>query len=254
MKTLGDIAKCSIENEELLYKLFGVNAELLIDHAWGFEPCTIKSIKEYKPTIKSISSGQVLSCPYDYTKTKLIIREMADLLALDLVSKKLVTNQLVLTIGYDIENITNPKINYKGEVTTDHYGRKIPKHAHGTIHIDHKTSSSKIIRDKMVELYEKIINPNLLIKRINMSAAKVTSLSEEEKKTKYIQFQLFTNTDEQTKKLKLEEVKEQEERNLQNVILNLKQKYGKNSILKGMNLEAGATTRERNVQIGGHHE
>ena len=252
MKTLGDIARCSMENEELLYKLFGINAELLIDHAWGYEPCTIQSIKEYKPIEKSISTGQVLSCPYEYQKAKLIVREMADLLALDLVSKHLVTDQLVLTIGYDIENITNPKINYNGEVTIDHYGRKIPKHAHGTIHIDHKTSSSNVIRNKIVKLYERIVNSKLLIKRINMSAIKVKSQSEEEK-TKYLQLDLFSTGD-QTKSRKKEEKQEKEERNLQTTILEIKEKYGKNSILKGMNLKEGATTRERNVQIGGHHE
>ena len=146
--TMGDIARCSINNEDLLYKLFGVNAELLIDHAWGYEPCTIESIKNYKPLAKSISSGQVLQCPYDYNKTKLIVREMADLLALDLVSKKLVTEQLVLTIGYDIDNITD---DYNGEITIDHYGRAIPKSSHGTINLDYKTSSSKIIIEAMIK-------------------------------------------------------------------------------------------------------
>ena len=155
MYTMGDVAKCSINNEDLLYKLFGVNAELLIDHAWGYEPCTIESIKNYKPLAKSISSGQVLQCPYDYNKTKLIVREMADLLALDLVSKKLVTEQLVLTIGYDIDNITD---DYNGEITRDHYGRAIPKSSHGTINLDYKTSSSKIIIEAMIKLFESFYN------------------------------------------------------------------------------------------------
>ena len=158
MYTMGDVARCSINNEDLLYKLFGVNAELLIDHAWGYEPCTIESIKNYKPLAKSISSGQVLQSPYSYDKAKLIVREMAELLALDLVSKKLVTEQLVLTIGYDIDNITD---DYNGEITIDHYGRAIPKSSHGTINLDYKTSSSKIITEAMIKLYERIINPKL---------------------------------------------------------------------------------------------
>ena len=163
--TMGDIARCSLTNEDLLYKLFGVNAETLIDHAWGWEPCTIEDIKSYTPTRNSITSGQVLHCPYTYQKTKLIIKEMSDLLALDLVSKKLVTDQLILTIGYDIENLTNSNIHYDGPITTDHYGRKIPKHAHGTINLDHKTSSSKIIMENMLILFDRIINKKLLIRR-----------------------------------------------------------------------------------------
>ena len=162
--TMGDVARTSIENEELLYKLFGINAELLIDHAWGYEPCTIKEIKSYKPEFNSISSGQVLHCPYDYEKTKLIVKEMTELLALDLVEKKLVTNQLVLTIGYDVENLKNEEIrkNYKGEITEDRYGRKVPKHAHGTINLDHKTSSTKLIMEAVTKLYDQIINEKLL--------------------------------------------------------------------------------------------
>lgn len=244
--TMGDIARCSINNEDLLYKLFGVNAELLIDHAWGYEPCTLKSIKAYKPSFKCLTSGQVLDHPYDYQQTKLVIREMADLLALDLASKKLVTNKLTLTLGYDINN------NYQGDLTTDFYGRKIPKHAHGTITINHKTSSSKIIMKYLVELYDKIVNPDLLVKRINLTAVDVTSEYLKPKPI-YKQFDLFSDTEIQNFKLKQEKNEEEKERSLQNTLLNIKNKYGKNSILKLMNLEKDATTIKRNEQIGGHH-
>lgn len=251
MYTMGDVARCSINNEDLLYKLFGVNAELLIDHAWGYEPCTIESIKNYKPLAKSISSGQVLQCPYDYNKTKLIVREMADLLALDLVSKKLVTEQLVLTIGYDIDNITE---DYNGEITIDHYGRAIPKSAHGTINLDYKTSSSKIIIEAMIKLYERIINPKLLVRRVNMCATKLASEEDEKCKVRYRQLDLFSNLEEKDNKLDYNREALKEENNLQNVMLKIKEKYGKNAILKGMDLEDGATTMDRNRQIGGHHE
>jgi len=252
--TMGDIARCSIENEDLLYKLFGINAELLIDHAWGWEPCTIKDIKAYKPNRKSLGSGQVLHCPYNYKKAKLIVKEMADLLSLDLVSKKLVTDQLVMTVGYDIENLTNASIRskYIGEITTDHYGRDIPKHSHGTINIDHHTSSSKVIIEKMVELYERIVKKDLLIRRINIVANNVIAKDKVKDKPQYQQFDLFTNYQELDEKKKHQKKEEQEENKLQNVLLSIKNKYGKNAILKGMNLEEGGTTIDRNGQIGGH--
>ena len=248
MHTMGDIARCSIQNEDKLFKLFGINAELLIDHAWGYEPCTIESIKAYKPANNSICAGQVLHCPYNYEKTKVIIKEMAELLALDLVDKKLVTDQLVLTVGYDIENINNNRINYKGEITIDRYGRNIPKHAHGTINLDHKTSSTKIIEKMATELYDRIINKNLLTRRINLTANKVVSEETAEKENSYTQIDLFTNYTAEEEKYE----KELQERELQRSILNIKKKYGKNAILKGMNFEEGATTIERNSQIGGH--
>ena len=178
MYTMGDIARCSINNENLLYKLFGVNAEFLIDHAWGWEPVGIKEVKEYKPSTNSISQGQVLHCPYDYKKTKLIVKEMVDLLSLDLVAKRKITNQLVLTIGYDIENLKSKNIEYDGETTFDHYGREIPKHAHGTINLDYRTSSTKILLRKCIELYERIINRNLLVRRINITACNIVDESE----------------------------------------------------------------------------
>ena len=252
--TMGDIARCSIENEELLYKLFGVNAELLIDHAWGWEPCTIKDIKSYKPERNSISSGQVLHCPYTFNKAKIIIKEMADLLALDLVKKNLVTNQLVLTIGYDIDNLTIPEIRnkYNGDITYDHYGREVPKHAHGTINIDHYTSSSKIIMDNMMKLFEKIINKELLIRRVNVVACNVVPPESVKDKKIVQQFDLFSNNEEQ-EKLKIKELEdEKEEKKVQEVLLSIKNRFGKNAILKGMNLEEGGTTIERNGQIGGH--
>lgn len=254
--TMGDIARCSLENEDLLYKLFGVNAELLIDHAWGYEPCTIKDVKSYKPLTTSLSSGQVLHCPYDYKKTKIIVSEMMELLSLDLVDKHLVTDQLTLTIGYDIENLSNPSIseNYDGEITIDHYGRKIPKHSHGTINLDFKTSSTKILLESIISLYERIVNKKLLVRRINISANKLENENEIISEKIVEQFDLFTDYKKQDKIKSTQREELQKERKIQNVILNLKNKYGKNAILKGMNLQDGATTIDRNKQIGGHHE
>lgn len=245
MYTMGDIARCSIKNEDLLYRLFGINAELLIDHAWGYEPCTMEQVKKYKPTSNSLSLGQVLHCPYNYEQTKLIVKEMTDLLVLDLVEKRLVTDQLVLTIGYDVDNLTNPKISvkYKGEVTIDRYGRAIPKHAHGTINLKEKTSSTKAILEAINELYERIINKDLLVRRINVVANNVVSELLQEDEPKQLSFFI------DDKKEKEEKAKE---RNLQYAIIDIKKKYGKNAILKGMNLEKDGTTIERNSQIGGH--
>lgn len=249
--TMGDIARTSIQNEELLYKLFGVNAELLIDHSWGWECATIESIKSYKPISNSISSGQVLHCPYNYEKTKLIVKEMTELLALDLVKKNLVTNQIVLEIGYDIENLTNPSISnfYKGEITIDKYGRKVPKHAHGTINIDHKTSSCKIITEHVMDLYKRIVNEKLLVKRITVTANNIVSQNNV-KENSYEQINLFVDYNELNKKRK----KEKDEQKIQKAMLEIKNKYGKNSILKGMNLQKEGTTIQRNSQIGGHKE
>ena len=254
--TIGDIARCSLENEDLLYKLFGVNAELLIDHAWGYEPCTIKDVKSYKPLTTSLSSGQVLHCPYDYKQTKIIVSEMMELLSLDLVDKHLVTDQLTLTIGYDIENLSNPSIseNYDGEITIDHYGRKIPKHSHGTINLEFKTSSTKILLESIISLYERIVNKKLLVRRINISANKLENENEIISEKIVEQFDLFTDYKKQDKIKSTQREELQKERKIQNVILNLKNKYGKNAILKGMNLQDGATTIDRNKQIGGHHE
>ena len=256
MHTMGDIARCSLDNEDLLYKLFGINAELLIDHAWGWEPTTIAQIKAYKPSTNSLSSGQVLHEPYDYENTKLIVKEMADLLSLDLVSKKLVTDQIVLTIGYDVENLTNPKIRdiYIGEITLDYYGRRIPKPSHGTIRIDHHTSSSTIITNKIIELYKKITNKHLLVRRINISVNNLINESLLKDKIIYEQYDIFTDFEKIAKQKNEEKENEKQEKKLQNTILNIKNKYGKNAILKGMNYLSGGTTIERNRQIGGHKE
>lgn len=250
--TMGDIARMSVENEELLYKILGVNAELLIDHSWGWEPATIQSVKAYKPLSNSISSGQVLHCPYNCEKTRLIVKEMTELLTLELVDKHLVTSQLVLTIGYDTENLTNEKIRklYDGETTIDRYGREIPKHAHGTVNLNHKTASTKIIIDAVMELFDRIINDKLLVRRINITANNVISEKEVGKDHNYEQVDLFTDY----KKLEKEREKENAEKEIQKAMIEIKRKYGKNAIIKGMNLEEGGTTIERNRQIGGHKE
>ncbi len=258
--TMGDVARCSIGkateyyNEELLYKLFGINAELLIDHAWGYEPCTIAEIKAYKPTTNSLCSGQVLQYPYTYEKARLVVREMADLLVLDLVDKGLVTDQIVLTVGYDIENLTDPKRRrlYKGPVTTDNYGRRVPKHAHGTTNLGRKTSSSTLILNAVTELYERIVNKNLLVRRINISANRIVEESSVVKKESFEQLDLFTDYAELQRKQDEEDEALEREKKMQKAILSIKKKYGKNAILKGMNLEEGATAKDRNAQIGGH--
>ena len=255
MYTMGDVARCSVNNEELLYKLFGINAEFLIDHAWGYEPCRMKDVKSFKPDTNSLSSGQVLHCPYNYEQTKLIVKEMTDLLVLDLVEKHLVTNQLVLTIGYDIDNLidNNIKSSYNGEITIDRYGRKIPKHAHGTINLKEKTSSTKIIMEAIEKLYERIINKKLLVRRINVVANNVVNEIELKEQNIYEQINLFADYDMQDKKQIEHKERLKEENNLQHVIIDLKNKFGKNAVLKGMNLEKDGTTRERNRQIGGHN-
>ena len=248
--TMGDVARTSINNEELLYKLFGINAELLIDHAWGYEPCTIESIKSYKPITNSLSSGQVLHCPYNYEDTRLIVKEMTELLCLDLVKKELVTSKLVLTIGYDVENLSDPEIkkSYLGEITLDRYGRKVPKHAHGTINIDHKTSSCKTITNAVMELYERIINKKLLVRRINLTAEDTVNEEDYKNAKKFEQIDFFG---EYTKK-EVQRQEEETEKSLQKTVLDIKSKYGKNAVFKGMNLEKAGTTIERNNQIGGH--
>lgn len=252
--TMGDIARTSLVNEDLLFRLFGVNAELLIDHAWGYEPCTISDVKNYKPLRNSISSGQVLHCAYDYNKAKLVVREMVDSLTLDLVDKHLISNQFVLTIGYDVENLLNPKIAnlYHGEITTDNYGRSIPKHAHGTANIDHRTSSTSIITNEVMKLYDKIVNRHLLIKRINLTACDVVNENCQDKVIITKQLDLFSNTSVINKEKEQELHNEVEERKIQRTLLDIKNKYGKNAILKGMNLEEGSTQKDRNEQVGGH--
>ena len=233
--------------------MFGINAALLIDHAWGYEPCTMADIKAYKPSNNSIGSGQVLHCPYDFNKAKLIVREMADLLALDLVDKGLVTDQIVLTVGYDIENLNtaDKRKAYKGEVTTDYYGRKVPKHAHGTINLEQKTSSTKDIVNAAMELYDRIVNKDMLIRRAYIVANHVID-EKTVMKPAFEQLDLFTDYEEVKKQRATAEKERQDEKNVQKTILDIKKKYGKNAIIKGMNLAEGATTIERNGQIGGH--
>lgn len=248
--TMGDVARCSVCNEDLLYKLFGVNAELLIDHAWGWEPCTIADIKAYRPENNSISSGQVLQCPYDYEKAKLVVREMTDMLVLDLVDKGIVTDQVVLTVGYDIENI-RPDSSYKGEVVTDHYGRKVPKSAHGSINLGKYTSSSKRILDAVSELYDRIVDETLLVRRMYVVANHIIperNVPREEN----IQLDFFTDYKQAEQQRIDEEKAGKRERNMQKALLDIKRKYGKNAVLKGMNFKEGATAIERNGQVGGH--
>lgn len=249
--TMGDIARCSINNEDLLYKLFGINAELLIDHAWGWEPCTLDEIGLYKPKNNSISSGQVLTCPYKYEKTKLIVKEMTELLSLDLVEKNLVTDQIVLTIIYDIENLTNPRIRstYHGEIKEDSYGRPIPKNAHGTINLGEYTSSTKAIISKTMELFERIINKNLLCRKIYVVANHVVNEMALESQLGNEQLNLFTDYT----KIEKENKNKQREKSLQKTVISLKHRYGKNAILRGINFEEGGTTIARNSQIGGHN-
>ena len=246
--TMGDIARTSIENEELLYRLFGVNAELLIDHAWGWESCTIKNIKEYRPTSNSISSGQVLKTPYSYEKAKLIIKGMTENLALDLVEKNLVTSQIVLTIVYDVDNLKNKNIIYKGEITEDRYGRKIPKQAHGTINLDHKTSSNRLLLNAVLELYKRIINKDLLIRRIYIVANNVVNEDSVRDEKAFEQINLFTDYNQK----KIDEKKEENENKIQSTLLRIKEKYGNNAVIKATDLEEGSTTLERNMQVGGH--
>ena len=258
--TMGDIARCSIGkptdyyNEELLYKLFGINAELLIDHAWGYEPCTMEDVKTYKPETNSISSGQVLHCPYEFDKARLVVKEMTDLMVLDLVDKGLVTNQIVLTIGYDIENITDKNISqsYKGTVTTNYYGKKVPKPAHGTTNLPKQTSSTTLITNAVMELYDKIVNKKLLIRRINIVANKLVDEHSVKNADKYEQLDLFTDYEILKKQREKENAESEREKRMQNTILDIKKKFGKNAILKGMNLQEGATAKDRNNQIGGH--
>ena len=254
--TMGDIARCSVGkenefyNEELLYKMFGVNAELLIDHAWGWEPCTIADVKAYQPEHNSVGAGQVLHCPYDAQKAKIVVKEMLDLLTLDLVEKHLVTDQIVLTVGYDIENLRSGK-GYTGEVTVDRYGRKIPKHAHGTANLREYTASARMITDAVMELYDRIVNPHLMVRRISMAANHVLDEKKAADKTEFRQLDLFTDFTGGNEK-KQQDEKLEREKKMQEAVLSIKKKYGKNAILKGLNFQEGATTKVRNEQIGGH--
>ena len=254
--TMGDIARCSLTNEDFLYELFGVNAELLIDHAWGWEPVTMDYVKSYCPEAKSLSSGQVLTCAYTSAQARNVVLEMADSVSLELIDKRLVTDQLVLTVGYDIESLTNPEIRakYHGKITTDHYGRQVPVHTHGTINIDRHTSSGKILIGKVAELYDRIINPDLLVRRLTLSINHLISEDNIKDKPKTVQLDLFTDYEELKRQQEIEEAELSKERRRQEAVLKIKKMFGKNAILKGLNYTDGATQRDRNQQIGGHHE
>jgi len=261
MFTMGDVARCSIGdpngfyNENLLYKLFGVNAELLIDHAWGWESCSIADIKAYRPESNSLGSGQVLHCPYTAEKAKLVVREMTDLLVLDLVEKRLVTDQMVLTIGYDIENLTDPERSkrYSGPVVTDHYGRRIPKHTHGSVNLGRLNSSTVLITEAVMDLFDRIVDPNLLVRRVNIVAGRVVPESAaREEDSSVVQLDLFSDAEAEQRRREEEDAALERERRRQRAVIGIKKKYGKNAIVKGMNLEEGATAMDRNRQIGGH--
>ena len=255
LETMGDIARCSLMNENLLYDLFGVNAELLIDHAWGWEPCTMDLIKDYRPENNSISSGQVLQYPYDFEKARNVVHEMAEAAALDLVDKKMVTDQVVLTVNYDIESLEDPAIRkkYKNRLKKDWYGRIAPKPAHGTENLDRPSSSGKKISRATLALYDRIVDPDLLIRKLNLSFNHILpENSEEARKPAYEQLDLFTDYEMLEKRREKEHIDEEKERKLQEAMLSIKEKYGKNAILKGTNFKEGATGRERNKQVGGH--
>ena len=255
MYTMGDVARCSVggpdeeHNEELLYALFGINAELLIDHAWGWEPCEIRHIKAYKPESNSVSVGQVLQEPYPAKKARMIVREMIDGLVMDLVEKGLVTDQVVLTVGYDTESVTK---SFRGEVTTDLYGRKIPKPAHSSENIGRQTSSTKLIMDAMLRLYDRIVDPRLLVRRMYVVANHVVPADSVKEEPVYRQMDLFADFEELQDQKEADEKTMQREKRLQSAMLSIKQKYGTNSILHGTSYEEGATGRDRNKQIGGH--
>lgn len=258
--TMGDIARCSLGkpgtyyNEELLYRLFGVNAELLIDHAWGWESCTMADIKAYQPASTSVGSGQVLHCPYESEKARLVAREMADQLALELVEKCLVTDQITLTVGYDRKNLEEPqkRSQYQGEITTDRYGRSVPKHAHGTTHLEQYTSSARQMTEATVKLFDQIVKPYLLVRRIQITANHVVDEKTVKQEVRYQQMDLFTDYTAQKERYEKEQAFLEKEKRLQKTMLSLKKRYGKNAVLKGMNLQEGATGKERNQQIGGH--
>lgn len=252
MHTMGDVARCSLgkaedrHNEELLYELFGVNAELLIDHAWGYEPCTIQDIRAYQPAHHSIGMGQVLSEPYPHDKAALVLKEMADQLALNLVEKRLVSDQIILDIGYDSADV---KRGYRGETHIDRYGRKVPRHAHGKARLKWPTSSSMQIREALLALYARISDPSLSVRRITLTAADVVS---DLQMPRVEQGDLFTDAQQAQQEYEKERKMLDKEKKLQEVTLAIKKKYGKNALLRGMDLEDGAKAKERNETIGGH--
>lgn len=255
VETMGQIARLSVKNEDVLYKLFGVNAELLIDHAWGWEPCTMDYIKSYRPETNSLSSGQVLHEPYTFKKARVVIKEMADSISMDLLDKGLVTDQLVVTVGYDRTSLENPEIRakYHGPVVKDYYGREVPKSAHGTANLDRQTSSTSLIMTAVENLFDRIVNKNLLVRRLNITTNHVVLESRVKKQDdKMVQLDLFTDYETLAKQKKEEEERLAKERRMQEALLAIKKQFGKNAILRGLNFEDGATAKDRNEQIGGH--
>lgn len=255
VETMGQIARLSVKNEDVLYKLFGVNAELLIDHAWGWEPCTMDYIKSYRPETNSLSSGQVLHEPYTFKKARVVIKEMADAISMDLLDKGLVTDQLVVTVGYDRTSLENPEIRakYHGPVVKDYYGREVPKSVHGTANLDRQTSSTSLIMTAVENLFDRIVNKNLLVRRLNITTNHVIPESRVKKQDdKMVQLDIFTDYETLAKQKKEEEERLAKERRVQEALLAIKKQFGKNSILKGLNFEDGATAKDRNEQIGGH--
>jgi DNA polymerase V len=255
IETMGQIARLSVKNEDVLYKLFGVNAELLIDHAWGWEPCTMDYIKSYRPETNSLSSGQVLHEPYTFKKARVVIKEMADAISMDLLDKGLVTDQLVVTVGYDRTSLENPEIRakYHGPVVKDYYGREVPKSAHGTANLDRHTSSTTLIMTAVENLFDRIVNKNLLVRRLNITTNHVVLESRVKKQDdKMVQLDLFTDYEILAKQKKEEEERLAKERRMQEALLAIKKQFGKNAILRGLNFEDGATAKDRNEQIGGH--
>ncbi len=255
--TMGKLARMSLQNEDLLYELFGINAELLIDHAWGWEPCTMQAVKAYKPETNSFSSGQVLQEAYTFKKARVVIKEMAEGMALDLVQKRLVTDQLVLTVGYDAESLTRPEIRtkYRGEISINHYGKPVPKHAHGTFNFKKPTSSSRLIMNGAAELFDRYVNPDLLIRRMNLTTNHVKDeaiVNSKQSTVNYEQLDLFTDYEALNKQKQKEKARLEKERRMQEAQLKIKQRFGKNAILRGLNFEEGATAKDRNKQIGGH--
>lgn len=255
IETMGQIARLSVKNDEVLYKLFGVNAELLIDHSWGWEPCTMDYVKSYRPETNSLSSGQVLHEPYTFSKARVVIKEMADAVSMDLLDKGLVTDQLVVTVGYDRTSLENPEIRakYHGPVVKDYYGREVPKSAHGTTNLDRQTSSTTLIMTAVEKLFDRIVNKELLVRRLNITTNHVIPESRVKKQDdKMVQLDLFTDYETLAKQKKEEEERLAKERRMQEALLAIKKQFGKNSILKGLNFEEGATAKDRNEQIGGH--
>ena len=254
--TMGDIARCSLRHEDTLYDLFGVNAELLIDHAWGYEPVRISDIKSYRPSSRSLCNGQVLTEPYSFGKALVVVQEMAEELSFELLEKRLVTNQIVLDIDYDVQSIADPETRrqYKGAVTLDRYGREVPARTHGSFNLDTPTSSTREISEGAAGIFTRCVNPMLLVRRITVTASHVCDEQSARRRPKPRQLSLFTDFYGSPEENATDGEKLKKERRLQETLLNIKRNFGKNSILRGLNYADGATGRRRNRQIGGHHE